>query len=128
MVTKFLHTRMRVDDVERTVKFYEDTLGLTVARRHTLPQGTQLVFLQTPDGQAVIEICHVPGREAVQVQHDLMHVAFAVDDMAAFAADLAAKGYRLSSGPTTSSLTGSILAFIDAPEGYGVELIQRAKG
>ena len=128
MVTKLLHTRMRVDDLERTVKFYEDALGLKVARRHSLAQGVQLVFLQTPDNELAIEICHVPNRESVQVQPDLMHVAFAVDDMAAFAARLEKKGYRLSSGPTKSALTGSILAFLDAPEGYGVELIQQAKG
>lgn len=128
MVTKLLHTRMRVDDLERTVKFYEDALGLKVARRHTLPHGVQLVFLQTPDNQLAIEICRVPDRESVRVQPDLMHVAFAVDDMAAFAVQLEKKGYRLSSGPTKSALTGSILAYLDAPEGYGVELIQLAKG
>ena len=127
MVTKLLHTRMRVDDLERTVKFYEDALGLKVARRHTLAQGVQLVFLQTPDNQLAIEICRVPQGEGVRVQPDLMHVAFAVDDMATFAAQLEKKGYRLRSGPTKSALTGSILAFLDAPEGYGVELIQLAK-
>ena len=125
MVTKLLHTRMRVDDLERTVKFYEDALGLKVARRHTLAQGVQLVFLQTPDNQLAIEICRVPEGESVRVQPDLMHLAFEVEDMDLFAAQLAKKGYKLSDGPTKTG-SGSTIAFIDAPEGYEVELIQRA--
>ena len=60
------------------------------------------------------------------MQPDLMHLAFEVADLAAFAAGLTAKGLALSDGPTTTS-SGSIIAFIDAPEGYEVELIQRSK-
>jgi lactoylglutathione lyase len=125
-VTKLLHTRMRVNDIERTVKFYEQALGLRVSRRHTSPRGAQLVFLATPNSDEEIELCQLPGSPAVQVQPDLMHLAFAVDDLAAFAAALEAKGFKLSDGPTKSG-SGSVIAFIDAPEGYEVELIQKAK-
>jgi lactoylglutathione lyase len=125
MVTKLLHTRMRVNDIERTVKFYEDALGLQVSRRHTSPRGAQLVFLATPNSDEEIEICQMPpGAPAVQVQPDLMHLAFAVTDLNAFAAGLEKKGYKLSDGPTKTG-SGSLIAFIDAPEGYEVELIQR---
>ncbi len=124
-VKKLLHTRMRVNDLERTVKFYENALGLQVARRHTSPRGAQLVFLRTPNSDEEIEICHLPGSPGVQVQPDLMHLAFEVDDLTAFAAELQRKGFALSDGPTKSG-SGQI-AFIDAPEGYEVELIQRAK-
>jgi lactoylglutathione lyase len=62
----------------------------------------------------------------VQVQPDLMHLAFEVDDLAAFAVELTRKGYPLSDGPTLTG-SGSTIAFIDAPEGYEVELIQRAR-
>jgi lactoylglutathione lyase len=123
MVTKFLHTRMRVNDLDRTVKFYEGALGLTVARRHTSPRGAQLAFLRAPNSDEEIEICQLPGAPAVSVQSDLMHLAFQVDDLAAFAGELARKGYKLSDGPTQTS-SGSTIAFIDAPEGYEVELIQ----
>jgi lactoylglutathione lyase len=61
----------------------------------------------------------------VQVQPDLMHLAFEVDDLAAFAAALEKKGFKLSDGPTPSG-SGSI-AFIDAPEGYEVELIEKKR-
>ena len=67
-----------------------------------------------------------PGATPVQVQPDLMHLAFEVDDLAAFAAGLATRGFALSDGPTLSG-SGSTIAFIDAPEGYEVELIQKAK-
>src|SRR5471030_2716981 len=127
MVKKLLHTRMRVNDLERTVKFYQDALGLTVSRRHTSPRGAQLVFLATPGSDEEIEICQMPtGAPPVQVQPDLMHLAFAVDDLAKFSAELAAKGFALSDGPTTTG-NGSTIAFIDAPEGYEVELIERTE-
>jgi lactoylglutathione lyase len=126
-VTKLLHTRMRVNDIEKTVKFYEQALGLVVTRRHTSPRGAQLVFLATPNSEEEIEICQMPaGAEAVKVQPDLMHLAFAVDDLEAFAAELKRKGFALSDGPTKTG-SGSVIAFIDAPEGYEVELIEKGK-
>jgi lactoylglutathione lyase len=116
---------MRVNDLERTVKFYEQALGLKVARRHTSPRGAQLAFLATPNSDEEIEICQMPpGAPAVQVQPDLMHLAFAVTDLKTFAAELEKKGFKLSDGPTTTG-SGSLIAFIDAPEGYEVELIQK---
>ena len=124
MVKKLLHTRMRVNDLERSVKFYEQVLGLKVGRRHTSPRGAQLVFLRTPNSDEEIELCHLPGAKPVKVQPDLMHLAFEVEDMAAFEAHLAKNGAKLSDGPTRTG-TGSVIAFVDAPEGYEVELIQR---
>ena len=124
---KLLHTRMRVNDIERSVKFYEQALGLVASRRHTSPRGAQLVFLNTPGSDEEIELCQMPpGAEPVKVQPDLMHLAFEVDDLAAFAAGLKAKGFSLSDGPTKTG-SGSVIAFIDAPEGYEVELIQKGK-
>jgi lactoylglutathione lyase len=125
-VKKLLHTRMRVNDLERTVKFYEQAFGLKVARRHTSPRGAQLVFLTTPNSEEEIELCQLANSPSVQVQPDLMHLAFEVDDLLAFAADLEKKGFKLSDGPTSSG-SGSSIAFIDAPEGYEVELIQKGK-
>lgn len=128
VVKKLLHTRLRVNDVERTVGFYEQALGLKVTRRHTSPRGAQLVFLATPNSDEEIELCQMPAGMAppVQVQPDLMHLAFEVEDLAAFAAELQRKGFALSDGPTRTG-SGSLIAFIDAPEGYEVELIQPAR-
>lgn len=125
MVKKLLHTRMRVNDLERTVAFYEKALGLRVSRRHTSPRGAQLAFLATPNSEEEIEICQLKDAPPVSVQPDLMHLAFEVEDLEAFAAELKTKGFSLSDGPTKTS-SGSVIAFIDAPEGYEVELIERA--
>jgi lactoylglutathione lyase len=125
-VKKLLHTRYRVNDVERSVKFYQDALGLTVSRRHTSPRGAQLVFLATPGSDEEIELCQMPaGATPVAVQPDLTHLAFEIENLETFAAELKAKGYALSDGPTVTS-SGSLIAFIDAPEGYEIELIQRS--
>jgi lactoylglutathione lyase len=126
MVTKLLHTRYRVNDLEKTVNFYKDVLGLQEIRRHKSPRGSELVFLQTPGSEELIEICAYPASGPVVVGPDLTHLAFEVDDLEAFAKQAAAKGYPLSDGPTTST-SGSVFAFIDAPEGYEIELIQAPK-
>jgi lactoylglutathione lyase len=127
MVKKLLHTRMRVNDVERTVKFYVEALELKIARRNISPRGAQIVFLATPNSDEEIEICQMPpGAPAVVVQLDLVHLAFEVEDLAEFTRKVEAKGFKLSDGPTKTG-SGSVIAFLDAPEGYEVELIQRAK-
>jgi lactoylglutathione lyase len=124
MVTKLLHTRYRVADLARTVDFYTKVLGLEEVRRHKSPRGSELVFLKTPGSEELIEICQYDGSGPVIVGPDLTHLAFEVEDLAAFARHSSALGYPLSDGPTTTS-TGSTFAFIDAPEGYEIELIQR---
>ena len=126
MVKKLLHTRMRVNDLERTVKFYENALGLTVARRSISPRGAQIVFLATPNSDEEIDICQLPNSPSVQVQPDLMHLAFEVDDLKSFVAGMEQRGYKLSDEMVKTS-SGSTIAFLDAPEGYEVELIQKAK-
>jgi len=124
-VTKLLHTRYRVNDLERTVKFYRDVLGLDEVRRHKSPRGSELVFLQAPGSEELVEITFFPAGGSVQVQPDLTHLAFEVDSLAEFEKHLAAHGLKYSDGPTTSS-SGTTFAFIDAPEGYEIELIQRS--
>jgi lactoylglutathione lyase len=126
MVKRLLHTRYRVTDLEKTVAFYRDVLGLELTRRHTSPRGSQLVFFKAPESEEEIEICKFDESGPVEVGADITHLAFEVEDLAAFAAEAEAKGYPLSDGPTDTG-SGSIIAFIDAPEGYEIELIQREK-
>ena len=124
MVKKLLHTRYRVADLEKTVSFYRDVLGLEETRRHTSGRGSQLVFLKAPGSEEEIEICKFDGSGPVIVGPDLTHLAFEVDDIEQFARESAKKGYPLSDGPHPNGKNGAI-AFIDAPEGYEIELIQR---
>ena len=126
MVKKLLHTRYRVNDLERTVRFYADVLGLKEVRRHKSPRGSELVFLQTPGSEELIELCSYPASGPVQVQPDLTHLAFEVDSMEAFGKHIEKLGIKFSDGPHMKPDGGGI-AFIDAPEGYEIELIQMAK-
>lgn len=127
IVKKLLHTRMRVDDLEKTVRFYKEILGLEEVSRHQSPRGSELVFISTPNSDELIEITHFPGSGPVRVDEDLIHLAFEVDDLQAFREYIRAKGLEFSDGPTTSQRTGSTFAFIDAPEGYEIELIEYPK-
>ena len=124
MIKKLLHTRYRVTDLEKTVAFYRDVLGLKEVRRQTSGRGSQLVFFKAPQSEEEIEICKFDQSGPVVVGPDLTHLAFEVDDLAKFAQATAAKGYPLSDGPHKSD-SGKI-AFIDAPEGYEIELIERS--
>jgi lactoylglutathione lyase len=126
MVKKLLHTRYRVKDLEKTVSFYKDVLGLQEIRRHNSGRGSQLIFLKAPESEEEIEICKFDESGPIVVGPDLTHLAFEVDNLDEFAREAAAKGYPLSDGPHASS-SGKI-AFIDAPEGYEIELIERRRG
>jgi len=126
MVKKLLHTRYRVTDLEKTVSFYKDVLGLTEVSRHTSGRGSQLVFFKAPGSEELIEICKYDESGPVMVGPDLTHLAFEVDNLDEFAKHSAAKGYPLSDGPHRSG-SGSAIAFVDAPEGYEIELIEHAK-
>jgi len=66
-VRKLLHTRYRVNDLEQTVKFYQEVLGLEAVRRHKSPRGSELVFLKTPGSEELIELCCFPAGGPVQV-------------------------------------------------------------
>src|SRR5467141_3885913 len=125
MVKKLLHTRYRVHDLEKTISFYKDVLGLQEVRRHTSGRGSQLVFLKAHGSDEEIEICKFDESGPVVVGPDLTHLAFEVDDLDKFADHAAAQGYQLSDWPHPSCI-GNI-AFIDAPEGYEIELIERGR-
>lgn len=126
IVKKFLHTRMRVSNLEETVDFYQKVFGLEVSRRHESPRGSKLVFLSVPNSDEEIEITYFPGSGQVVVQEDLMHLAFEVENMNEFGNHIKKVGYEFSDGPTQSS-SGSTFAFIDAPEGYEIEVIEKPK-
>ena len=126
LATKLLHTRYRINDLERTVKFYKEVLGLQEAGRHKSPRGSELVFLKAPASEELIELCHFPASGPVQVQPDLTHLAFEVESLEDFAKHLKKLGMKYSDGPHLKPDGGGI-AFIDAPEGYEIELIQMGR-
>lgn len=126
-VTKLLHTRMRVSDLDETVRFYTAVLGLEVIERKTSPRGSQLAFLKVPNSDELIELTSFPPSGPVQVQADLIHLAFQVDSLDRTIASLNEQGVTITDGPTQTS-SGSRFIFIDAPDGYEIELIERPAG
>jgi lactoylglutathione lyase len=123
-VKKLLHTRMRVSDMDETVAFYTGVLGLRVVERKTSPRGSHLAFLAVPNSEELIELCSFPPSGPVKVQEDLVHLAFEVDNLDETIRMLQAKQIKITDGPTVTS-SGSRFIFIDAPDGYEVELIER---
>ena len=126
-VTKLLHTRMRVSDMEQTIRFYTEVLGLEVLERKTSPRGSHLAFLKVPNSEELIELTSFPLSGPVKVQEDLVHLAFQVESLDDSIASLNAKGVKVTDGPTQTS-SGSRFIFIDAPDGYEIELIERPPG
>jgi lactoylglutathione lyase len=126
-IKKFLHTRMRVSDMDQTIAFYTDVLGLEVLERKTSPRGSHLAFLRAPGSDELIELCSFPPSGPVKVQEDLVHLAFQVESLDDAIAALKRKGVTITDGPTTTS-SGSRFIFLDAPDGYEIELIERPIG
>jgi len=126
-VKKLLHTRMRVSDMDQTINFYTHVLGLEVLERKVSPRGSHLAFLKVPNSEELIELCSFPSSGPVTVQEDLVHLAFQVENLDETIASLNAEGVKVTDGPTQTS-SGSRFIFIDAPDGYEVELIERPSG
>src|SRR5690349_20932753 len=126
-VKKLLHTRMRVSDMDQTIAFYTEVLALEVLERKVSPRGSHLAFLRVPNSEELIELCSFPPSGPVKVQEDLVHLAFQVESLDQTIAALQQRGVRITDGPTTTS-SGSRFLFIDAPDGYEVELIERPAG
>lgn len=126
-VKKLLHTRMRVSDMDQTLAFYTEVLGLEVLERKVSPRGSHLAFLRVPNSEELIELCSFPPSGPVTVPEDLVHLAFQVESLDQTIAALHQRGVRITDGPTTTS-SGSRFLFIDAPDGYEVELIERPAG
>ena len=124
MIKKLLHTRMRVNDMEETLRFYTDILGLELVERNLSPRGSELAFLKVPGSEELIEICSFPASGRVQVQEDLVHLAFEVENLEETIARLKEQGIPITDGPTITS-SGSRFCFIDAPDKYEIELIER---
>ena len=126
-VKKLLHTRMRVSDMDQTINFYTNVLGLELLERKVSPRGSHLAFLKVPNSEELIELTCYPPSGPVIVQEDLVHLAFQVESLDETLVSLNSMGVKVTDGPTQTS-SGSRFIFIDAPDGYEVELIERPSG
>lgn len=123
---KFLHTRMRVADLERSAGFYE-MLGFQVTQRKDSPAGNKLVFLELPGNSHFLELTWSPDYE-VRVPEDLMHTAIGVPDIVSYCDGLERQGIEIwpSGWRDKFSAPGGLkMAFVTDPDGYEVEILER---
>ncbi|MGD9597219.1 MAG: VOC family protein [Steroidobacteraceae bacterium] len=119
---KYLHTMVRVTDLDASLRFYCGGLGLVEMRRKDHPQGRYtLVFLAAPgDEDAQVELTHNWDPEVYTGGRNFGHLAYAVDDIYAACARLAAQGVTINRPPRDGHM-----AFVRSPDGISIELLQK---
>jgi len=124
----FLHTRIRVSDLARTIAWYRHLGFECVGRDLCSPQGNRLAFLQIPGSDHQLELCCQPGRPPV-VPEDLVHTAVGYPDLLAQCSELEKKGWAIWPGDWRQTFPkGLRMAFVTDPDGYEVELLELAPG
>ena len=125
---RLLHTMLRVGDLDKSVDFYTRVLGMTLLRRNDYPEGKfTLAFVgYGPETEhAVIELTYNWGVEKYDLGNAFGHIALEVDDAYAACDKIRAAGGKVvrEAGPMKHGST--VIAFVDDPDGYKIELIQR---
>lgn len=125
---KILHTMLRVGDLPRSIDFYTNVLGMRLVRETDRPeQKYRLAFVAFPDDPdgAEIELTYNYGVDRYELGTAFGHIAVAVPDAAAACAAVRSKGGKVTreAGPVKGGTT--VIAFVEDPDGYKIELIQR---
>ncbi len=125
---RILHTMIRVGNLERSIAFYQDVLGMSVLRKKDYPDGKfTLVFIgYGPESEgAVIELTHNWDTDAYEQGNAFGHIALEVDDAYVACDKIRALGGNVvrEAGPMKHGST--VIAFIEDPDGYKIELIQK---
>ena len=126
MIKKYLHTRFRVSDMDKSISFYQDILGMEVIEEKTSPRGSKLVFLRFPGTDCNLELCSFPNSRLVHVPEDLVHLAFEVENLEDSISRLNAAGIPITEGPL-ESLSGTRFIFTEDPDKYEIELMHYKK-
>ena len=126
---RLLHTMLRVGDLERSLTFYTEVLGMSLLRRKDYPDGRfTLAFVGYGDESdtAVLELTHNWDTSSYEIGTGYGHIALGVDDIQATCEAMAAKGGRVVRPPGPMKHGTTVIAFVEDPDGYKVELIQLA--
>ena len=125
---RILHTMIRVGNIDRSIDFYTRVLGMTLLRKNDYPDGQfTLAFVGYGNeaDSAVIELTHNWGVDAYEIGTGYGHIAIGVPDIEATCAGLAREGVKIPRPPGPMKHGTTILAFVEDPDGYKVELIER---
>ena len=125
---RLLHTMLRVGDLDRSIKFYTELLGMKLLRREDYPEGKfTLAFVGYEDESTgtVIELTHNWDTPSYDLGNGFGHLAVAVDDAYAACDRIKAQGGKVTreAGPMKHGTT--VIAFVTDPDGYKIELIER---
>ena len=124
----FIHVSVRASDMDRSINFYRDILGMLLIRRRRISQNkAEIAFLKDPDGEFSLELTHYDSQEMYK-QADYMertfdHLAFEVDDLEEVIEKVRSRGYAVTDEPFELS-EGHWLSFIEDPDGTLIELIR----
>ena len=126
---RLLHTMLRVGDLDRSLAFYTDLLGMRLLRRKDYPGGRfTLAFVGYGEesDHTVLELTHNWDTAAYDLGEGYGHIAIGVDDIVGTCQAIAAKGGRVVRPPGPMKHGSTVIAFVEDPDGYRVELIQLA--
>ena len=124
---RLLHTMLRVGDLDRSLSFYTEVLGMSLLRRKEYPGGRfTLAFLGYGDEKdtTVLELTHNWDTDSYDLGNGYGHIAIGVDDIQATCAAIGAKGGRVVREPGPMKHGSTVIAFVEDPDRYKVELIQ----
>ena len=124
-MARFLHTRVRVSNLDQAIDWYCNHLGFKVmSRTDKSPSGNHVAHLELPGNEHTFELTYSAEYKLV-VPEDLMHIAISVPDLIAFCDELENKGLEIWPGDWRESFpNGRKMAFIDDPDGYEIELLE----
>jgi lactoylglutathione lyase len=126
---RLLHTMLRVGDLERSLRFYTEVLGMRLLRRKEYPDGRfTLAFVGYGEERdhTVLELTHNWDTGAYEIGSGYGHIAIGVDDITGTCQAIAEKGGRVVRPPGPMKHGSTVIAFVEDPDGYRVELIQLA--
>lgn len=126
---RLLHTMIRVNNLDDTIKFYCDSLGMKLLRRQDYPTGRfTLAFVGYGDesSNSVIELTHNWDTSSYEIGSAFGHLAVSVDDLQKYCEGLRSKRVKITREPGPMKFGGPSIAFIEDPNGYKIELIERA--